>query len=466
MSNEKFDLVIIGSGPAGYVAAVRAAQLGKKTACVEKSELGGICLNWGCIPTKALISDAHLMHQLQHVAPNYGIKADTGGLDWSKVVGRSRQVTVNMSKGIEFLFKKNKVSRFTGNAYISKPNMVEVKDAAGKVVHNLETDRILVCTGARSRDLPGIKPDGKQIITSREAMVLPKIPKRMIIIGAGAIGVEFSYIYHAFGTHVTLIEMQPSILPIEDAESSARVEAIFKKRGIDVRTGTKTQNVQAGPDGVKVVVSAGEKSETLTADVVLVAVGVTGNTENLFAPAVTPDIDRGAIKVDKTFRTKIPSIYAAGDVIGPPWLAHVASMESTIAVERMFGASDREMDYSIVPGCTYCAPQVASVGLTEKQCRDKGMDIKIGRFNFAANGKAQAIGETEGFGKLIFDAKYGELLGAHIVGPEATEILSEMVLAKRLEATQMEIATTIHAHPTLSEVLMDAAQSVDGGAHA
>jgi dihydrolipoamide dehydrogenase len=327
VSNEKFDLVIIGSGPAGYVAAVRAAQLGKKTACVEKSELGGICLNWGCIPTKALISDAHLMHQLQHVAPNYGIKADTGGLDWSKVVGRSRQVTVNMSKGIEFLFKKNKVSRFTGNAYISKPNMVEVKDAAGKVVHNLETDRILVCTGARSRDLPGIKPDGKQIITSREAMVLPKIPKRMIIIGAGAIGVEFSYIYHAFGTHVTLIEMQPSILPIEDAESSARVEAIFKKRGIDVRTGTKTQNVQAGPDGVKVVVSAGEKSETLTADVVLVAVGVTGNTENLFAPAVTPDIDRGAIKVDKTFRTKIPSIYAAGDVIGPPWLAHVAEKE-------------------------------------------------------------------------------------------------------------------------------------------
>jgi len=466
VSDEKFDLVIVGSGPAGYVAAVRAAQLGKKVACIERSELGGICLNWGCIPTKALISDAHLMHQVQHVAPNYGIKTDIGGLDWSKIVGRSRQVTLTMSKGIEFLFKKNKVARFTGTAYVATPNLVQVKDAAGKVAASLETNHILICTGARSRELPGIKCDGKQIITSREAMVLPRIPKRMIIIGAGAIGVEFSYIYHAFGSQITLIEMQSNILPIEDAESSSRVEAIFKKRGIDIRTGTKTVSVQASPDGVKVAVTAGGKSETLSADVVLVAVGVIGNTENLFAPAAMPEIDRGAIKVDKTFRTRISSIYAAGDVIGPPWLAHVASMEATIAVERMFGASDRDMDYSVVPGCTYCAPQVASVGLTEQQCRDKGLDIKVGKFNFAANGKAQALGEIDGFGKLIFDAKYGELLGAHIVGPEATEILSEMVLAKRLEATQTELATTIHAHPTLSEVLMDAAQAVDGGAHA
>ena len=465
MSSEKFDLVIVGSGPAGYVAAVRAAQLGKKVACVEKNELGGICLNWGCIPTKALISDAHLMHQLQHVAPAYGIKSDISGLDWSKVVARSRQVTVTMSKGIEFLFKKNKVTRFTGNAFVAKPNLVEVRDSTGKVTTSIETTNILICTGARSRELPGIKCDGKQIITSREAMVLPKIPKRMIIIGAGAIGVEFSYIYHAFGTTITLVEMQPTILPIEDAESSSRVEAIFKKRGIDVRTGTKTESVQAGPDGVKVLVSAGGKQETLVGDVVLVAVGVTGNTENLFAPGATPEIERGAIKVDKAFRTKIPSIYAAGDVIGPPWLAHVASMEATIAVERMFGVNNREMDYSIVPGCTYCVPQVASVGMTEKHCRDNGIEIKVGKFNFAANGKAQALGETEGFGKLIFDAKYGELLGAHIVGAEATEILSEMVLAKRLEATQHEIATTIHAHPTLSEVLMDAAQGVEGGGH-
>lgn len=466
MANEKFDLVIVGSGPAGYVAAVRAAQLGKRVACVERSELGGICLNWGCIPTKALIQDAHLMHQVARVAPNYGIKVDSSGLDWGKIVGRSRQTTVTMSKGIEFLFKKNKIARFTGNAFVAKPNLVEVKDQAGKVIASLETAFVLVCTGARSRELPGIKPDGRQIITSREAMILPSIPKRMVIIGAGAIGVEFSYIYHAFGTHVTLIEMLPTILPIEDAESSSRLEAIFRKRGIDVRVNTKTLGVETGNEGVKVTVASGGKQEVLSTDVVLVAVGVTGNTENLFAADAAPEIDRGAIKVDKSFRTKIPSIYAAGDVIGPPWLAHVASMEATIAVERMFAVNQREMDYGIVPGCTYCNPQVASVGMTEKQCREKGLEIKIGKFNFAANGKAQALGETDGFGKLIFDARYGELLGAHIIGPEATEILSEMVLAKRLEATQHEIATTIHAHPTLSEVLMDAAQAVDGGAHA
>ncbi|NNM85079.1 MAG: dihydrolipoyl dehydrogenase [Phycisphaerales bacterium] len=467
MASGSFDLVIIGSGPAGYVAAVRAAQLGKTVACVERAELGGICLNWGCIPTKALIQDAHLMHQMEHVAPHYGLEVKRAGLQWQKIVERSRGVAGNLSKGIEFLFKKNKVARFSGTAFIPAKGVVEVRDAAGKVTDTLSAANILVCTGARSRDLPGIKPDGKHIITSREAMVLPAIPKRLLIIGAGAIGVEFAYVYQAFGSKVTLVEMLPTILPIEDADVSTRLEAIFKQRGIEVRTNTRTETVQVHKDGIKAVLQnqADKTSSTVEADVVLLAVGVAGNVENLFAPAVTPEIARGAIRVDKTFATNVPGIYAAGDVIGPPWLAHVASLEATIAVERMFKASDREMDYGLVPGCTYCYPQVASVGLTEKACKEKGLEYEVGRYALANNGKAQAIGETDGFVKLIFDKKYGELLGAHILGAEATEILQELVLAKRLEATKTEIAQTIHAHPTLSEAVMDAAQAAMGVGH-
>ena len=457
MAEEKFDLVIVGSGPAGYVAAVRAGQLGKKVACVERSELGGICLNWGCIPTKALIQDAHLMHQMHRAASDYGITVGAEKMQWDKIVARSRSVAVTMSKGIEFLFKKNKVTRFTGTGFIPKAGVVEVRDDKGVVTSTLETAKILICTGARSRDLPGIKPDGKRIVTSREAMILPKIPGKMLIIGAGAIGVEFAYVYNAFGTQVTLVEMLPNILPIEDADVSTRLEAIFKKRGMDIRTNSKTEKVELKPDGVAVTLSRDGKSETLTVDLVLLAVGVTGNVENLFAPSATPMVDRGAIKVDKGFKTSIDGIYAAGDVIGPPWLAHVASMEATIAVERMFGVNNREMDYATIPGCTYCYPQVASVGLTEKQCKEKSLDYEVGKYNFAANGKAQAMGEPDGFVKLIFDKKYGELLGAHLLGAEATEMLAELVLARRLEATRAEIASTIHAHPTLSEAVMDAA---------
>ncbi len=457
MTEEKFDLVIIGSGPAGYVAAVRAGQLGKKVACVERSELGGVCLNWGCIPTKALIQDAHLMHQMRRAAADYGIMVGTEKMQWDKIIARSRGVAATMSRGIEFLFKKNKVTRFTGTGFIPKAGVVEVRDEKGAVRTTIATGKILICTGARNRDLPGIKPDGKHIITSREAMILPKIPRKMLIIGAGAIGVEFAYVYNAFGTQVTLVEMLPNILPIEDTDVSTRLEAIFKKRGLDIRTSARTEKVEVKADGVAVTVSRDGKSEIMTVDVVLVAVGVTGNIENLFAPNATPMMDRGAIKVDKAFQTSVAGIYAAGDVIGPPWLAHVASMEATLAVERMFAVHNREMDYSTIPGCTYCYPQVASVGLTEKKCREQSLDYEVGKYNFAANGKAQAMGEPDGFVKLIFSKKYGELLGAHILGAEATEMLAELVLARRLEATRAEIASTIHAHPTLSEAVMDAA---------
>ncbi len=467
MSNAKFDLVIVGSGPAGYVAAVRAAQLGKSVACVERTELGGICLNWGCIPTKAMIQDAHFFSSLQHTAPAYGIAVDTAKLQWGKIVQRSRGCADTLSKGIEFLFKKNKVTRYGGAGFVATPNIVEVRQADGKVADTISAGKILICTGARSRELPGIKADGKRIITSREAMTLPAVPKRMVIIGAGAIGVEFAYIYNAFGTQVTLVEMLPSILPIEDADVSARLEAIFTKRGMVVKTNTRTEKVEITPKGAAVTIldQASKKSSTVEADVVLVAVGVTGNVENLFAPAATPRIEKGAIKVDKTFQTSVGGIYAAGDVIGPPWLAHVASLEATIAVERMFGASQREMDYSLIPGCTYCYPQVASVGWTEKQCQEKGIAYEVGRYNFANNGKAVALGETDGFVKLIFDKKYGELLGGHILGAEATEMLQELVLAKRLEATKEEIAQTIHAHPTMSEAVMDAALAASGLGH-
>ncbi len=465
MVSQVFDVVVIGSGPGGYEAAVHAANHGKTVACVERAELGGICLNWGCIPTKALLRDAHLFDEIKHEAPNYGMAVDTGKFDWSKVVGRSRTVAGNLSKGIEFLFRKGKVSTFKGTAFVPKAGVVEVQDASGKVTQTLETKNILICTGARNREIPGLKPDGKNIITSREAMVLKEIPKRLAIIGAGAIGVEFAYIYGTFGSKITLIEMMPKILPIEDHDVSERLEAIFKKRGIDVRTRTKTDKLEATERGVKVSLTNTEtnKQETIEADKVLVAVGVQGNWENLFAPACTPEIVKNHIKVGKDFQTNIPGIWAAGDVIGPPWLAHVATMEAKIAIERMFAISKREMDYTLIPGCTYCEPQVASVGLTETQCEEQGIGYEIGKYNFSVNGKAQAINATDGFVKLIFRKDDGELLGAHLIGSNVTDMLAELVLAKRLECTKNEIAGTIHAHPTLSEVVMEAAASAAEG---
>ena len=389
----------------------------------------------------------------------FGVKADVSGLQWDKVVGRSRAVAGKLSNGIGFLFKSNKVTHFKGSAFVPKAGTVEVRDEKGATTATLDAKNILVCTGARNRELPGMKPDGKVVITSREAMVLGKIPKKLVIIGAGAIGVEFAYIYASFGTQVTLIEMMENILPIEDTDVSLRLEAIFKKRGIDIRVKTRTDKVEVVGDGAKVTVTnlADNKQEVIEAEKVLVAVGVQGNWEGIFAPTCTPEIVKNHIRVAKDFQTSVKGIYAAGDVIGPPWLAHVATMEAKIAIERMFGTSNREMDYSLIPGCTYCEPQVASVGLTEKQCQAQKIEYTIGKYNFAPNGKAQAINAAEGFVKLIFGKPYSELLGAHLIGPEVTDMLAELVLAKRLECTRDEIGMTIHAHPTLSEVVMEAA---------
>ncbi len=469
MANELatvFDVVIIGSGPGGYEAAVHAHQLGKSVACVEKAELGGICLNWGCIPTKALIHDAELFHEVTHEAAAFGLVVDKTKLQWEKIVGRSRAVAGTLSGQIGFLFKKNKVVSVKGTAFVPKAGVVEVKNEKGEVVETLQTKHILVCTGARNRELPNLKPDGKNVITSREAMTLKEIPKRMVIIGAGAIGVEFAYIYGEFGTEITIIEMLERILPIEDEEVSERLETIFKKRGMNIRTRSRTEKLEATEKGVKVTVTnlADNKQEVIEADKVLVAIGVTGNVENLFAPNVQPEIVKGHIKVGKDFQTTVKGIYAAGDVIGPPWLAHVATMEAKIAIEHMFaeGGKAREMDYTVVPGCTYCVPQVASVGLTEKQCKEQGLEYEVGKWNFAANGKALAINAPDGFVKLIFGKPYGELLGAHMLGAEVTDMLAELVLAKRLEATKEEIVTTIHAHPTLSEAVMEAAGQAGG----
>ena len=462
VANGSYDVVIIGSGPGGYVAAVRAGQLGKTVACVEKAELGGICLNWGCIPTKTLINDAHFFHEMRTVAPKYGMEVDVAKLAWGKIVERSRNVAGQLSKGIEFLFKKNKVTTFVGTAFVPKAGVVEVKNEKGEIVSTLTAKNILVCTGARPKEFPGAKADGKRVITSREAMVLGEIPKRLAIIGSGAIGVEFAYIYHEFGTKVTLVEMLPNILPVEDEEVSARLKTIFQRRGMDIRTRTRTDKVEVVGNGVKLAVTDLEtnKSAVVEADMVLVAIGVMGNVEGLFAPSCTPATERGAIKVGKDFQTNIPGVYAAGDVIGPPWLAHVASFEATIAIERMFQVNKREMDYTTIPGGTYCYPQVASVGLTEKQCKEQGLNYEVGKYSFSASGKAMAIGETEGFVKLLFEKEHGELLGAHILGSDAVEMIAELVLAKRLEATKEEIYSTIHAHPTLSEAVMDAAGGI------
>ncbi|MEI8198050.1 MAG: dihydrolipoyl dehydrogenase [Phycisphaerae bacterium] len=469
MADTNFDVVIIGSGPGGYVAAVRAGQLGKKVACVERAELGGVCLNWGCIPTKTLINDAHFYKEMITQGPKVGLQVDASKFQWAKVVERSRGVAATLSKGIDFLFKKAKVQQFKGSAFIPKAGVVEVKNEKGEVIETLQARNILICTGARNKEIPGgaIKADGERIITSREAMVLKEIPQRLCIIGAGAIGVEFAYIYHEFGSKITLVEMLPHILPVEDEEVSDRLKTVFTRRGMDIRTSTRTEKVEVTPTGVKVTVTdlATKQTSTIEADKVLLAIGVTGNIEGLFAPNCTPLIEKGHLKVAKDFQTSIAGIYAAGDVIGPPWLAHVASFEATIAIERMFNINKREMDYTTIPGGTYCYPQVASVGLTEKQCKDRNLDYEVGKYSFAASGKALAINQPEGFVKLIFDKEHGELLGAHILGADATEMIAELVLAKRLEATKEEIYSTIHAHPTLSEAVMDAAASLGGGGH-
>ena len=460
-----FDLIVIGSGPGGYVAAIRAAQLGMRTALVERDRLGGICLNWGCIPTKALLKNAEI-YRLFQKSEEFGISHDNLRFDFSKIVQRSRTVSDRISKGVAFLMKKNNIATYYGTGKLAGKGIVEVYDKDQNLAETLATPKILIATGARPKTLPGIAFDGRRVISSTEAMILKDVPKTMLIIGAGAIGTEFAYFYNAFGTKVTLIEMMPQVLPIEDKEISDLLGKSLKKSGIQILTETKVSSLKILTDGVQALLqnAKGEQSQ-VNAETSLMAVGVTGNTEGLGLESLGVKVDRGSIPVDADFQTNIPGIYAIGDVIGPPWLAHVASAEGISAVEGMAVHKERmKVVYDNIPGCTYCQPQVASIGLTEEKARQKGYELKIGRFPFRILGKAQATGETDGLVKLIFDAKYGELLGAHILGSEATEMIAELGVAKNLEATYLEILKTVHAHPTLSEAIMEAAADAAGEA--
>lgn len=465
MAEHTFDCIVIGSGPGGYIAAIRAHQLGLTTAIVERDRLGGICLNWGCIPTKALLKNAEYMHFLRH-ADDFGFSVGEVTVDFKKVISRSRDVADANSSGVGFLMKKNSVQVFNGSGILTGPGLVEVRDSSGAATDTISASKgIVIATGARPRLFPGFEVDRKRVITSTEAMLLESAPDSMIIIGAGAIGIEFAYFYNAFGTRVTVVEMMQTILPVEDEEASKEVARAFKKKKIDILTETRVLSVKTIGDGVEVVIEdKNGMKKTLTADYALNAVGVTGNIENIGLEGLGVVIERGHIKVDRYMQTNVPGLYAIGDVVGAPWLAHVASAEGLVAVEHMAGHHTDGMSYDNVPGCTYCQPQVASVGLTEKKAREQGYDVKIGRFPFKASGKARAIGETDGFVKLVIDAKYGEILGGHIVGAEATEMIAEIVTARAADATGETLFKTIHAHPTLSEGVMEAAADAYGEA--
>jgi dihydrolipoamide dehydrogenase len=461
MSDAIYDLVIIGGGPAGYVAAIRAGQLGKKVACIEMERPGGTCLNWGCIPTKALLKSAELYRTFQK-AEAYGLSVKEVGFDFAKVVERSRGVAAQMAKGVEFLFKKNKVDHIVGKGSVVMPGMVEVTAGEHKGKF-FKTKNILLCTGQRPKPLPGLPVDGTRVLTSREALAAKTAPKSIAIIGAGAIGVEFAYFYNAFGAKVTLIEMLPQVLPVEDEEVAKVLERNFTKQGIAIHTGTKSDNIRVGDKSVKLdLVRDGAKTE-LEVESVLVAVGITSNLDGLLSPKVKLELDRGFVKVDQRYQTSTPGIYACGDIQGPPWLAHVASFRALQAVDGIFGVAEPKQ-VGIFPGCTYCQPQVASVGLTEKAVKEKKIDYKVGKFPFTAVGKAVAAGDTEGFVKVIADSKTGEILGVHIVGSEATELIAEYVMAMNIEITVDEIHNAIHAHPTLSEALGEAALATRGHA--
>ncbi|MCB2154063.1 dihydrolipoyl dehydrogenase [bacterium] len=456
MAVSSFDVAVIGGGPGGYVAAIRAAQLGFKTAVIDRDRLGGICLNWGCIPTKALLKNAEVYDHIKH-GGDWGITCKDLQFDFSKIVKRSRGVADKMASGIDFLMKKNKVTAIHGAAKLKSKTRIVVDGKDGK--KEVEAKNIIIATGARPRTLPGVEIDRKTIITSREAMSLDKQPESLAIVGAGAIGIEFAYFYAVLGTKVTVFEALPTILPVEDRECSAIVAKALKHRGIDIRTGVFVDSVKTQKGGAEVTFKKGKdgKPETLKAEKVLMAIGVQGNVENIGLEEIGVKTERNHIVVDEHYRTSVAGIYAIGDVVGAPWLAHVASAEGVHAIEHLKGMNPHPIDYSNIPGCTYCQPQVASVGLTEEACKDKGLEYKVGKFPFRASGKAVAGGDPEGMVKIIFGKKYGEVLGAHIVGTEATEMIAELGLAKSLEATSEDIHHAIHAHPTLSEAIMEAA---------
>jgi len=451
---KEFDVIVIGSGPGGYTTAIRASQLGFKTGIIERDRLGGICLNWGCIPTKALLKNAELMNGMKHLS-EFGITYDNLKFDFEKIIARSRGVADVSEKGVRYLMKKNKIEVIEGTAYINKNKTLTITDKSGKEIEKVTAKHVIIATGARARTLGNLKFDEKKILSSTGAMTAKELPKKMTIVGSGAIGAEFAYFYNAFGTEVTIIEMLPSILPIEDKDSSDIVAREFKKSGIKILTDTKTESVEI--KGNKVITKVtGKNNEDIESDVVLIAIGVSGNVENLGLEELGVTVEKGSIKVDKNYKTNIEGIYAIGDVNGPPWLAHVASSEGINCIEKIKGMHVPDIDYDTIPGCTYCQPQVASVGLTEKKAIEQGYEINVGKFPFSASGKSRAMGETVGMIKVIFDKKYDELLGAHIVGVEATELITEFVLAKSLEATHEQILKTVHAHPTLSEANMEA----------
>jgi dihydrolipoamide dehydrogenase len=456
----QYDLIVVGSGPGGYVAAIRASQLGLKTAVIEKESLGGICLNWGCIPTKALLKSAQVFEYLKH-AGDYGITVNEYNADFNKVIGRSRDVADGMSKGIQFLLKKNKIDVINGYGKIKQGKKVEVTAADGTAT-TYEAQHIILATGARSRVLPGLEQDGKKVIGYREAMTLPTLPTSMVIVGSGAIGCEFAYFYNSLGTKVTIVEFMSNIVPIEDEDVSKQLARSFKKSGISIMTESSVESVDTAGAGCKVKVKTKKGEEIIECDIVLSAVGITPNIENIGLEDVGVITDKGKVLVNDYYQTNIPGVYAIGDIVKGPALAHVASAEGILCVEKIAGLSVHPINYGNIPGCTYCSPEIASVGMTEKAAKEAGIEIKVGKFPFSASGKAKAAGASDGFVKVIFDAKYGEWLGAHMIGMNVTELIAEVVVARNLETTGHEIIKSIHPHPTMSEAIMEAAADAYG----
>ena len=462
MADQSFDIVVVGGGPGGYVAAIRAAQLGMKTAVVEREHLGGICLNWGCIPTKALLRSSEINHLLHHLG-DFGFSADNIRFDIEKVVKRSRAVAKQLATGVGFLLKKNKVAVFDGNGKLAGKGTVAV-EKDGKPVATLKAKHIILATGARARQLPGMEADGKLIWSYKEAMVPPAMPKSLLVIGSGAIGIEFASFYRNMGAEVTVVEVLDRVLPVEDEEISAFARKAFEKQGMKILVGAAVKGVKKGADNVTVTVEAGGKSQEITVDRVISAVGIVGNVENAGIEGTGIKVDRTHVVIDEYCRTGEPGVYAIGDLCGPPWLAHKASHEGVVCVEAIAGLHPHPIDWTNIPGCTYCAPQVASVGLTEAKAKAAGHDVKVGHFPFIGNGKAIAMGEPEGMVKVVFDAKTGELLGAHMVGTEVTEMIQGYAIARTLESTEAELMHTVFPHPTVSETMHEAVLDAYGRA--
>jgi dihydrolipoamide dehydrogenase len=455
-----FDVIVIGSGPGGYVTAIRASQLGLKTAIIEKESLGGVCLNWGCIPTKALLKSAQVFEYINH-AEDFGIKVEGAEADFDSVISRSRGVADGMSKGIDYLMKKNKIEVIMGTAKVLPGKKVSVIDADGKTTE-YSSDNIIIATGSRSRELPNLPQDGKKIVGYRKAMTLDSKPKKMVVVGSGAIGVEFAYFYKAMGVEVTVVEYMGNIVPVEDEDISKQLARSFKKMGIKVMTNSSVETVDTSGDGCVVSIKTKKGEETIECDVVLSAVGVVANIENIGLEDVGIATDKGKILANDFYQTNIPGYYAIGDVLPSQALAHVASAEGIICVEKIAGHKPEKLDYNNIPGCTYCSPEISSVGYTEKAAKEAGYDIKVGKFPFSASGKASASGHKDGFVKVIFDAKYGEWLGCHMIGYNVTEMIAEAVVARKLETTGHEILKAVHPHPTMSEAVMEAVAAAYG----